>query len=122
MSFLLNRKVARTKSKLSGGFQNYDPTDISDRIVDQFNLRPRDARATLIKRLAGPATLRLQQRAIRRALRRLLSFDYDLLCLGERFGTRDVTAVLFQLMGKMPEAGAKKDQFSFATTGEYLRV
>jgi ubiquinone/menaquinone biosynthesis C-methylase UbiE len=98
------REVARTKSRLSGGFQNYDPTDISDRIIDQFELRPRDARATVVKRLAGAAALRLRQRAIRRTLRCSLSFDYDLLCLGERFGIETSQAVLFQLMRKTPEA------------------
>jgi SAM-dependent methyltransferase len=88
--------VRRTRARLSGEIPDVTSEDISDRLVDRFQIHPREsARRRIVRRLARTA-LRVQQTEFRRTLGLRLSFPYNLLCIGERFGNDAATAALLQ--------------------------
>lgn len=91
--------IAETKSVLSGEIQALPAGDISDRIVDQFRLTPREARKRQALRFVARPVLTLQQPYIRGRLGFDLSFPCDAMSFGERFANDSARAALHQMIG-----------------------
>jgi SAM-dependent methyltransferase len=89
--------IEASKAKLCSTLQPLCSDDISDRLVDTFHLAPKERVRRKLVRLVAPLALRAQQPRFRRRVAVRLPFSYDLLSVGERFGSDASVAELLRL-------------------------